>query len=156
MEPNRALTDVERRRLQQLVDEFYEGFVAKVAESRKLTPEAVDKVARGRVWTGAQAQSKGLVDHLGGLQDAVVEAKRRAALTADADVDLEDEPASTGSALQRAGAAAEELWAGAAAQALGVPQGALSGPLGKALRALSGLGASGTVRARLPYELDIH
>jgi protease-4 len=156
MEPNRSLTDVERRRLQGMVDEFYEGFVAKVAEARKLTPEAVDKVARGRVWTGAQAQTKGLVDHLGGFQEALVEAKRRAALAADADVELVDEPADAGGVLQRASSAAEELWSGAAAQALGLPPAVTSGPLGAALRALSGLGASGTVRARLPYELDVH
>ena len=156
MEPNRSLTDAERRRLQSMVDEFYEGFVAKVAEARKLTPEAVDKVARGRVWTGAQAQGKGLVDHLGGLQEALVEAKRRAALAADADVEVVDEPADGAGALQRASSAAEELWSGAAARALGLPPALTSGPLGAALRALSGLGASGAVQARLPYELDVH
>ncbi len=156
MEPNRSLTDAERRRLQSMVDEFYEGFVAKVAQARKLTPEAVDKVARGRVWTGAQAQGKGLVDHLAGLQEALVEAKRRAALAADADVEVVDEPADGAGALQRASSAAEELWSGAAARALGLPPALTSGPLGAALRALSGLGASGAVQARLPYELDVH
>ena len=156
MEPNRSLTDVERRRLQSMVDEFYEGFVAKVAEARKLSPEAVDKVARGRVWTGAQAQAKGLVDHLGGFQEALAEAKQRAALAADADIEVVDEPADEAGALQRASSVAEELWSGAAARALGLPPALMSGPLGAALRALSGLGASGAVQARLPYELDVH
>jgi protease IV len=155
-EPTRPLTDAERRRFQQLVDEFYEGFVSKVAESRKLSREAVDKVARGRIWTGAQAQGKGLVDHLGGLRDAVVEAKRRAGLAADADVDLLDEGLAAAGPLQRLTGAAEGAWSGAAARALGLGELPLSQPLSTALKALAGLGAPGTVRARLPYELDIH
>ena len=169
-EANRPLTDAERRRLQALVDDFYEGFVEKVAAGRKLTAAQVDKVARGRVWTGAQALEKGLVDHLGGLAEAVVEAKRRAALAADADIELEDEDGGGGAlgAAMRGDGAGEsgESVAGAfdrlgvawVARALGfgsagsaIPEGAL----GAALRALSGLGAPGTLRARMPYELQI-
>lgn len=72
----RPFTDDERRELGVKVKQFYDLFVARVAEGRHLTPEAVDAVARGRVWTGQQALAKGLVDKLGGLREALVEARR--------------------------------------------------------------------------------
>ena len=63
-------------------DDFYKGFVAKVAESRKKTAEEIDAVAQGRVWTGAQARERGLVDRLGGLDVAIAAAKERAGIDA--------------------------------------------------------------------------
>ena len=56
--------------------------------SRHTTPEKIDLVARGRVWTGRQAQQQGLVDTLGGLDAAVAIAKQRANIPADEDVEL--------------------------------------------------------------------
>ena len=70
----------------------YETFVGRVAEGRELTPEAVDAIGQGRVWTGAQASEIGLVDVLGGLRTAVLEAKNAAGLEADADVVLVSYP----------------------------------------------------------------
>jgi protease-4 len=67
--------------------------VARVAEGRDLTPEQVHAVGRGRVWTGAQAVERGLVDELGGLRVAVRRAKLEAGLDADADVELVPYPA---------------------------------------------------------------
>ena len=55
-------------------------------QGRKLSVEAVDAVARGRVWTGADALERGLVDELGGLRTAISRAKVLAGLDADADV----------------------------------------------------------------------
>jgi protease-4 len=78
----------QRTKVGQYVDGFYKNFVAKVAEGRHLTPERVDAVAQGRVWTGAQAKERGLVDALGGLDAAVAIAKQRAHIPADEDVDL--------------------------------------------------------------------
>jgi protease-4 len=72
----RPFTDDEKHVLGVKVKQFYDLFVARVAEGRHLSPEAVDAVARGRVWTGRQALEKGLVDRLGGLRDALVEARR--------------------------------------------------------------------------------
>jgi protease-4 len=57
------------------MDQIYEGFVARVAEGRKLPPERVREIARGRVWTGVQAKQLGLVDELGGIEEAVARAK---------------------------------------------------------------------------------
>ena len=93
----RPYSDEERRVLLEKLRYYYDRFVDTVAEGRKLTHAEVDRVARGRVWTGAQAQAKeiGLVDKLGGFMDAVVEAKRRAGLGEWEPVELEalpDEP----------------------------------------------------------------
>jgi protease IV len=62
------------------LDRIYADFTGKVASSRKMTPEQVHDVARGRVWTGADAAANGLVDQLGGLDDAMALARRRAGL----------------------------------------------------------------------------
>ncbi|MBP5547830.1 MAG: signal peptide peptidase SppA [Bacteroidales bacterium] len=57
--------------MQQNVEDFYTVFVNRVATGRKLNPEYVDSIARGRVWTGRDAMRLGLVDALGGLDDAI-------------------------------------------------------------------------------------
>jgi protease-4 len=67
---------------------FYTDFVQRVADGRGMTVEAVDAVARGRVWTGADAFDRGLVDELGGLRTAIERAKVLAGFDADADVKL--------------------------------------------------------------------
>jgi protease-4 len=72
----RPFTDDEKRVLGVKVKQFYDLFVARVAEGRRMKPEAVDAVARGKVWTGRQALARGLVDHLGGLRQALAEARR--------------------------------------------------------------------------------
>ena len=77
-----------RDRLLDVMQGFYENFVEKAAESRKTTPERIDAVAQGRVWTGAQARERGLVDELGGLETAIRLAKERANIDPDEDVEL--------------------------------------------------------------------
>ncbi len=67
---------------------FYELFVEKVAASRHTTPEKIDAVGQGRVWTGQQARQRGLVDVLGGLDTAITVAKQRAKIPADEDVEV--------------------------------------------------------------------
>ncbi len=64
-----------------------------MAESRHKTPEEIDRLAQGRVWTGQQAKAIGLVDALGGLDRAVAIAKERAKIPADSDVELVTYPA---------------------------------------------------------------
>lgn len=71
---------------------FYDDFVARVAEARGMSVEEVDAVARGRVWTGADALERGLVDELGGLRTAVRRAKVLAGLDADDEVKLAGYP----------------------------------------------------------------
>ncbi len=73
-------TPPEHERIAFEARSFYEDFVQKVATCRKLSPEAVEKSAQGRLWTGRQAWSRGLVDGIGGLEEALLEAKQRAGL----------------------------------------------------------------------------
>jgi protease-4 len=73
----------ERAAVEREIDRFYALFVARVAEGRELAPADVEAVARGRVWTGRQAQERRLVDGLGSLRDAIQLARERARLDAD-------------------------------------------------------------------------
>lgn len=76
-------------------DLLYSDFVERVAEGRDLTIEAVDVVARGRIWTGADALERGLVDELGGFRTAVRRAKVLAGLNEDTEVRLVSYPGSS-------------------------------------------------------------
>jgi protease-4 len=76
--------DSELERLETFLDSVYADFTGKVAEGRKMSRDAVHAIAKGRVWTGADALKNGLVDRLGGLRDAVAIARERAGLPADA------------------------------------------------------------------------
>ena len=71
-------SEVHRQAMKASVEEIYDGFVAKVADGRGMTKEEVDRLARGRVWTGRQAHKVGLVDQLGGLDLALSVARREA------------------------------------------------------------------------------
>ena len=75
---DRPWTDEERALFQQYVNRGYELFLKRVSEGRGMTRDQVDSIAQGRVWTGAQALELGLVDELGGLQDAVAYAAAQA------------------------------------------------------------------------------
>jgi protease IV len=81
---HRRFDDAELERLDAFLDHVYDDFTAKVAEGRKMTQDDVHAIAKGRVWTGADAADNGLVDTLGGLRDAVRIARERAGLPADA------------------------------------------------------------------------
>lgn len=61
----------EGERINAMLDQVYDSFIARVAKGRKMEPEAVDKIAGGRVWTGTRAVEVGLVDEIGGLNDAL-------------------------------------------------------------------------------------
>ena len=60
------------------MDRIYDGFLERVARGRKLTKDQVHEIARGRVWTGAQAKEIGLVDQLGGVEEAILKARQLA------------------------------------------------------------------------------
>lgn len=82
-DPTRPMNPAMGEAIQEVINDGYRQFIGKVAAAREKTPEAIDQVARGRVWSGAQAEEFGLVDELGGLTDAIAEAARRANLSAD-------------------------------------------------------------------------
>ena len=88
-------TPEERSLVERQLRSFYDGFVAKVAEGRRIPEQEVDRLAQGRVWTGEQALARGLVDRLGGLDDAVALAKEKAGLAPGEEIEvrrLEPEP----------------------------------------------------------------
>ena len=67
----RPLTSVERQIIQNSVENVYDTFISRVSEGRNLTKEYVDSIGQGRVWTGRDALELGLVDVLGGLEQAI-------------------------------------------------------------------------------------
>lgn len=71
---------LQRERMDAMVGATYDEFKKKVGNGRNLTPEQVEEVARGRVWTGSRGQERGLVDNIGGLQDAIDDARQRAGI----------------------------------------------------------------------------
>lgn len=79
----RPRTPQEMSILQTVTDRVYNQFLKKVAEGRGLSPERVAEIAQGRVWSGESAKRIGLVDELGGLDDAITEAAKLANLKDD-------------------------------------------------------------------------
>jgi len=86
--PARPYNADELKKVREQLDAFYDQFVERVAESRHTTPERIDSIAQGRVWTGSQAKENGLVDVLGGLDSAIAAAKTRAKIPAESGVQL--------------------------------------------------------------------
>ncbi len=68
---NEPFTESGNERMNAMLDQVYDAFLQRVSSGRKMTIEQVDKIAGGRVWSGASAKDVGLVDELGGLQDAL-------------------------------------------------------------------------------------
>jgi protease IV len=91
--PVRPYNASELKKLQEQLQAFYDQFVEKVADSRHTTPEKIDAIAQGRVWTGRQGKQIQLVDELGGLDRAVAIAKQRAKIAADSEVEVVVYPA---------------------------------------------------------------
>lgn len=88
-------TPEQRANLEAEADLLYRDFVERAAEGRNLTTDAVDHVARGRIWTGADALDRGLVDELGGFRTAVRRAKVLGGLDEDSDVRIVSYPGSS-------------------------------------------------------------
>ncbi|MDI1353568.1 MAG: signal peptide peptidase SppA [bacterium] len=76
----RPLTPVEYNFIQTSVEKVYDTFTKRVAEGRKMTQAEVDSIGQGRVWTGTDALSINLIDELGGLNDAIAYAAKKANL----------------------------------------------------------------------------
>ena len=78
--PTREMTAEERSLIQAIVDDIYDQFVRTIAENRKLPLQRIFELADGRIFSGRQAKDLGLVDDLGGLQDAVLLAAKLSGL----------------------------------------------------------------------------
>lgn len=86
--PFRPFTSEERAKIEEQMQTTYELFLSRVAQGRNQPASKIDAIAQGRVWTGQQAHQIGLVDEIGGLDDALRIAKQRAKLDPKKDVDL--------------------------------------------------------------------
>ena len=138
---NQPFTDAQHAQVEAEADLFYTDFVERVAQGRKMTVEAVDAIARGRVWTGADALEHGLVDELGGLRTAIARAKVLARLDPDADVRLVSYPGSSLMDLLRPKPSSQTASA-SVSDAVGALLGrSVSGVLSQAERSLTGASA---------------
>lgn len=84
----RSMTSEERELIKKEILWIYDRFLTKVAEGRNMSKEEVDKIGKGRVWTGSQAKELGLVDETGGLSNAIKIAKDLAGIAQDEEVKL--------------------------------------------------------------------
>jgi protease-4 len=102
--PSEEFTPAQRAAFAAQIDRTYEEFIARVSTGRRLPPARVREIARGRVWTGAQAHGIGLVDQLGGLEEAIAKAKALANISAGTEVRFKryPEPSSPFEALSKA------------------------------------------------------
>ena len=136
--------------MQGSVNHIYADFTARAAKARKTTPEKIDAVAQGRVWTGAQAKERGLVDTLGSYGDALASAAKRAKLTGYRTVYIEREISKFERVLGMVG--------GTAAQAVGQSiANAVSAKLNLGVTAATGLppGAANGVAQDMAWLADI-
>jgi len=95
LDPRRPLDPKVGETIQALIDKGYQDFIGNVAAARKKTKEEIDAIARGRVWSGEQAQERGLVDKMGGLQEAAAAAAQRANLGTEYRLHYIEKPLST-------------------------------------------------------------
>jgi protease-4 len=138
---NQPFTEEQRAHVEAEADLFYTDFIERVAKGRKLTVDAVDAIARGRVWTGADAKERGLVDELGGLRTAITRAKVLAGLDPDADVRLVGYPGSSLMDLLRPKPSSQPA-AASLPEAVGALVGqSVAGVLSQAERSLTGVSA---------------
>ncbi|HWM88306.1 MAG TPA: signal peptide peptidase SppA [Kofleriaceae bacterium] len=102
--PMSRWTRDERAAVQVLMQSIYDAFVARVAEGRRKPADQVQAVAQGRVWTGAAAAQRGLVDRIGGLDDAIAAARKLASLDDTAPLEVYPPPPSLADLLGGLGA----------------------------------------------------
>jgi protease-4 len=138
---NKPFTDEQHAHVEAEADLFYTDFIERVAQGRKMSAEAVDPIARGRVWTGADAKERGLVDELGGLRTAITRAKVLAGLEPDADVRIVGYPGSSLMDLLRPKPSSQPA-AASMPEALAALVGrSVAGVVGQAERSLTGVSA---------------
>jgi protease-4 len=90
--PFRRFTPAQEAAVERSLDRIYADFTKRVADARKLSPQQIDSVARGRIWTGADAKRAGLVDELGGLMLSIDYAKAAAGIEPTASITLKRLP----------------------------------------------------------------
>ncbi|HEY6132704.1 MAG TPA: signal peptide peptidase SppA [Rubrivivax sp.] len=151
-DPRKALDPRYAALVQASIDRIYADFTGKVAAARKTTPQKIDEVAQGRVWTGAQAQERGLVDRTGTYADALAAARKLGKLADDAPVHYVEPDASR---FERVLGFFDASVAASIGQALGLPS---AGLLPAALRDMQAeLGwIADVAEGRKPFSVVLH
>lgn len=141
----RSADEKERQIIQAGIENVYQTFITKVAEGRRTTPEQIDSIGQGRVWSGRDALEIGLVDELGGLKEALAAAAKMAKLKEYSVVELPRMKDPISKLLGRKEQEAEEA--------------AIKKQLGAFYdyyKHAQNLMQSRDIQARLPYHLSIH
>jgi protease-4 len=90
--PDRNLRDDEKQKMERAIRAAYARFVEQVAQNRRQSPERIEALAQGRVWSGQRALEKGLVDSLGGLDTAIALAREKAGIAPHEPIELVQVP----------------------------------------------------------------
>ena len=150
-DPRRPLDPRFGELIQNSVGHVYTDFIAKAAVARKTSPEKIDEVAQGRVWTGAQARERGLIDRVGSYADALQSAATKAKLAPDFRVTyMEREPGKLERVLDMLGGGA---LVSAASQMVGEQVGAKMASTG--LPALAGGAVAGQIQRDLGWLMEV-
>ncbi|MBO9686677.1 MAG: signal peptide peptidase SppA [Mitsuaria chitosanitabida] len=158
-DPRRALDPRLAQVVQSSIENIYAEFTGKAAQARKKTPQQIDAVGQGRVWTGAQALERGLIDRNGLLADAIASAAKRAKLSDDPTVRyVEPERSTVDRLLSSVGDAAAPSLRGMVMHALGgIPS--IPAPLREAqadMTWLSEQAQAGPAGTRAPVKAIVH
>ena len=159
----RPKTPEEFAAMQALVEDFYKKFVNKVADGRKLPADKVDEIGQGRVWSGGEALKLGLVDKIGGLNDAMNFAREKGGLPNDAKIVEFPVPGVSEQLLAALGNKKDPATSAGTAMLRELGIGPRSGTLGRSLndvqsdlRTLNEVNSQTSVYARLPFDLRVH
>jgi protease-4 len=140
------LSDAATQKLHESITSTYRSFLTKVAGARRKTIDQVDAIAQGRVWMGTQARENGLVDSLGGLDEAIALVRAKAKLPAGGETNL---------VLYPARKSVFELLSNASPDS--VEDSVSESRLRKMIPGLPGRSLlQGGILARLPYSLNVH
>lgn len=143
---SRPLTDIEKKFIQNSVDSIYSTFKSRVVEGRKLSGAVVDSIAQGRVWSGIQAKQLGLVDRIGGINEAIACAAKLAKVSTYRLREYPESDASISRMMKSFGASARV-------------EAAVKSELGeqydlyRQIKEMKEM--SGEIQAKLPYAVDI-
>jgi protease-4 len=142
---SRPLTDAEKKFVQNSVDSIYSSFKSRVVVGRKLSSALIDSIAQGRVWSGVQAKELGLVDRIGGIEDAIACAARMAKLSS---YRLREYPEPKNSIEKLMKSLGEEASIRAVKSELGANY-----DMYQQVKRIQSM--SGEVQARIPYDINI-
>lgn len=145
MVPDRPLTAEERDIIQIEVDRVYQTFMKRVSDGRKITIAQVDSIGQGRVWTGQQALKMGLVDRIGGIDDAIQSAAKKAKIDS---YSIKQYPAKEDALSMFLSTSKEKVQIWMAEQQMG--------EFYQYFNVIKNVSGQSGIMAKLPYSIEIH